>query len=98
MAKFRVMLEGENLWVRLDREPQHLGFFTTRFVEAADPDEAARRAVDLVRGDLRDRLLNAPDDSPRVVVDEIVEVARFPSDVELPGHGYTWYLHEESQP
>jgi hypothetical protein len=66
-------------------------------VEADDPGEAGRRAIDLVHADLRDGLLNAPDDSPRVVVDEIVEVDSFPSDVELSGKGYAWYLHEESQ-
>lgn len=54
MKKYRVMVEGLNFPIRVDTETTRHGFFTTRFVEVGDEDEAekqnsrdaARRAQD----------------------------------------------------
>jgi len=51
MPKFKVFVNGRNYWVDLDGERRRFGFYTTRFVEAASPEEAEERAVQLPRED-----------------------------------------------
>jgi hypothetical protein len=45
MKKFKVKLHGKNFFLNLDGEPKKLGFYTTRFVKAANPEEAEKIAV-----------------------------------------------------
>jgi hypothetical protein len=49
MPVFAVMLRGENFEMALDECPKRFGFYTTRFVRAANEEEAERIAVALVR-------------------------------------------------
>ena len=97
MTKYQVRLEGQNIWVKVDDKPELMGFFTTRFVEASERDEAERRAIELVQANLQEIMLNAPDDPPTFYVEEVIELARFPVDVHPPGTGYTWYPDEQPQ-
>jgi hypothetical protein len=48
MVTFRVQLCGRHLWLDVDGERQELGFYTTRFVQAASRDEASDRALELI--------------------------------------------------
>jgi hypothetical protein len=51
MPVFAVMLRGENFEIPLDRVPERMGFYTTRFVLASNEADAENKAVELVRGD-----------------------------------------------
>ena len=66
MPKFKVFVNGRNYWVNLDGERRRFGFYTTRFVEAASPEEAEERAVQLLREDaeLTAAILNDASDPP----------------------------------
>ena len=97
MTKYRVRLEGQNIWLQSEGKPELLGFFTTRYVEATDPVDAERRAIELVQVNLQEIVLNQPNDPPAFYVEEVVELVRFPSDIEPPGAGYTWYPEEQVQ-
>lgn len=87
---WRVMLNGENFWIRVEDQPKRLGFFTTRLVRAASADEAESIAVQMIREDPDFlRPLNDVNDPPMIYMEEIVEV-----DVDEyngPTDGYTFY-------
>ena len=96
MRKFKVFVNGKNYWVKLDGERRRFGFCTTRFVEAAIPEEAEERAVQLLREDaeLTSAILNEASDPPVLYVEEIVELVSF-RGVEPPGTGRTWYREKD---
>lgn len=72
---------------------QALGFFTTRFVEAASAEEAARRTTGIVQEELRK--LNQSARPPKILVESVVEdeagYAKY-----APGGGFTWYREDAS--
>lgn len=92
MKKYRVFLHGKNFLIRFDGRKQVVGFYTTRFVEAENPEEAENKAVQLIREDrkLQKVVLNDKSDPPMIFVEEIEEKVSF-DGVKLPGTGYTFY-------
>lgn len=40
MKKYKVLVRGENFLFNVDGKPGKLGFYTTRFVEAKNEDDA----------------------------------------------------------
>lgn len=75
-AKYRVFVNGQNLFANFDGQVKRVGFYTTRFLEARSPREAGDIAVDLIRQDshLCGITLNQQDDPLMLFVDEIEEV------------------------
>ena len=92
MKRYRVLLNGTNFLLAVNGVAQRHGFYTTRWVEAADPDAAELAAVDVLRseGDLRSRVLNHEDDWPSLYVEEIEEVEQLE-----PAAGFSFYLEED---
>lgn len=94
--KYKVFLKGQNLWLNLDGQPERLGFYTTRFVEAATGENAATTAVQMIRDDpdISSQILNKPSDAPVVFAEEVEEIE--PSlDVGYTNTGYTFYPDDE---
>ncbi len=95
MAEWRVLLNGRNFLLQTDGEPKRLGFYTTRFVEAQDPEAAELAAVQMVRKDSAFQLvLNDRSDPPMIYAEEIAECVR--SDSEYPNTGYSFYDEEDN--
>lgn len=98
MKNYRVVLEGKNFLLDLDGTVQKHGFFTTRYVQASDEEEAELNAVDLVRND--DQLLtavkNEKTDPPMIYLDEIEELDSF-EGIKVLGAGYSFYTDDGSQ-
>jgi hypothetical protein len=92
MPYYRVFLEGGNFWLQMDDAPQRMGFYTTRFVQAASVDESGKAAVGLVRSTERLKPLNHPDDPPQILVREIEEV----DEADVPGvvSGFAFFPDE----
>ena len=97
MRKYRVVLNGVNFWLTLDDQPQRLGFYTTRFVEADNVEMAENHAVQLIRDDpnLFPLVLNEQSDPPMVYVEDIEEIDSFEGAGEL-NTGYTFYPDEDA--
>lgn len=93
MKKFKVTVEGVNFLVRVDTETTKLGFFTTRFVEAQDEQEAENKTMDMLRVELETLVQNDKSDSPIMFVEEIDELDSF-GEFRVPGTGFTWYPDE----
>lgn len=101
MAKFTVSLHGtgcsievnEGKWLRRKPAVQPVGFYTTRFIEAASAEEAAQRATGKVQEELSH--LNRSEDPPNISVESVVEdeagYAKY-----APGGGFTWYREDPS--
>ena len=51
MSYFQVLLEGQNFFVDFEGKEELLGFVTTRWVKAKNPDEAELKAVELIKQD-----------------------------------------------
>jgi hypothetical protein len=91
MDRYHALIRGENFCIAMNGKPQKVGFYTNRWVEANDPEEAAALVVSLLRAEpeLRGLVLNAPDDPPLLYVDELEPVA----DLEAPS-GFVFFGEE----
>ena len=96
MKKFRVLVRGENFLLESEGAVKRFGFYTTRFVEALDKDEAERRAVESLRQEdrLRGGVLNDQSDPPMLFAEEIDEISSFEA-IEDRSPGLAFY---EDQP
>jgi hypothetical protein len=100
MRKFCVRLQGCNFLIPIagKGESKH-GFYTNRFVEAVDEKAAELAAVDQLRTKqtLRDVVRNAPNDPPRVFLDQLQELSSFDGLPSLD-QGLVWYPEEAAKP
>jgi|SRR6185503_5391750 len=93
LKKYRVMVEGANFLITFDDEATKHGFFTTRFVEANDPEAAETIAMDMIRLELADLVENDMADSPVMFLEEIEEID---SLIDCPpGAGFAWFPDEK---
>jgi hypothetical protein len=97
MSKYRVLMNGENFLLNFDGRPQKLGFYVTRFVDAADAEGAECAAVALLREDaaLKGLVLNGRDDPPVLNADEVEEVEECDAE-EHVDTGFSWYTDGEA--
>ncbi len=96
MKKYRVMLEGRNFLIEMDGKIGKYGFYQIFFLEAASPADAENAAVQKVRNnpDLRAAVRNPQEHPPTMHVEELEEVAEFPTDCR-PETGRGWYPEED---
>jgi hypothetical protein len=99
LAWFRCFVRGENFPGALAGISGLVGFYMTRFVEAADANEAEGRTLDLLRGE--PRLSSPPGCQPtgiaQVFFEEIHELPD--SKVPDPEPGFVWYpMDADSDP
>lgn len=91
--RYRVLLNGENFRIKFVDGVETLGFMTTRYVDAENPEQAAEMAKDSVWNELSDRMV-AADNPPLLTVEEMYLVKwtarRFRS-----GRGFTFYDMED---
>jgi len=91
MTLYRCLIKGENFPGVLLGEPESIGFYTTRFVEAVNAEEAELLALELLRNDKT--LTVAPEartKNARIHFEQIEEV---PTDTERkPNAGFTFYI------
>jgi hypothetical protein len=93
MPHYRVQLKGLNFWLKIDDKPKRVGFFTTRFVEADDEDQAELKAVNLLGDDPKlHGALNERGDPPEIVIEEIDEVSA--AQVAPALQGYSFFIDE----
>jgi len=94
MAVWKVYLNGRNFLINFDRTPTRLGFYATRYVTADDSQSAEDSAVQCIRDELRDIVLNDKADSPMIYAEEVVQIG--PEDDRPAGSGFTYYSEQES--
>jgi hypothetical protein len=97
MKRFKVKLHGKNFFLNLDGEPKKLGFYTTRFVKAENPQQAEKIAVILTHHNpnLRKTLLNENDDRPKINVEEIKEIGFLKFFAKKSTAGFVFYSEYE---
>jgi len=88
------MLQGAPVLL-LDVETQkieRLGFYTTRWVQAASAEEAGRLARAVVLDEFATTgTKNPPEDPIQVAVDQVARVSWFEMARRGPGRGFTFY-------
>lgn len=89
MKKYKVLMEGRNFLLLMDGKEQRVGFYTTRWVEAANPEEAELKAAAAIKADprLKSSVKNPKNDPPMLHLTEMSEVEA----IERPGAGFTFY-------
>jgi hypothetical protein len=94
MPKFRAFIQGVNFHMRVDSpNVEPMMFYVTAYVEAMSAEAAEQASVDLLRASLKLRkgVFNPPDDPPRMFVEEIEELAEWPTGCALPLSGFAFY-------
>jgi hypothetical protein len=97
MSRYRVLINGENFLLNFDGRPRKSGFYVTRFVDAADSEDAENAAVASLRDDaaLKGLVLNSRDDPPTLYADEVEELEAYDPD-ENVDTGFSWYTDGEA--
>ena len=98
MKKYQVLLEGKNFLIEYEGKLQKHGFYTTRYIEAENPEEAELKAVEAIKSDkkLIESVKNYRADAPMIYLEEISELETF-ENVKPPGSGYSFYIDEENE-
>lgn len=73
-----------------------MGFFTTRWVEASDEEEAKKKAISLVSQELEmlEIVRSPPGDVPLLSVESIYEAESFDDKTVTPGSGFSFFPEE----
>jgi hypothetical protein len=88
MKSFRVLIRGENFFLKTEGAVKRFGFYTTRYLEAADESEAESRVIDSLRqeGRLREIVANDLSNPPMLFAEEIIEISSLESvENRMPG-------------
>jgi hypothetical protein len=98
MPRYRVMLKGAPVFLEgVDSQKvERLGFYTTRWVQAASPDEAGFVACQLVLAELECTTKNPPEQPIGVTVERLAEVSWFEAARKGSGRGFTFYPDDVS--
>lgn len=96
MKKYSIVVEGKNVYLNRG-QIERMGFFTTRWVEARNKQEAKKIAIEHIEHELAtlEILCNSPKDPPILVVDKTQEVDSFGDNI-VPGKGFTFYKDENA--
>jgi hypothetical protein len=93
MSHYKVTIEGSECIVKLEGLDTKVGFFTTRYVKAANALEAETKASEMVIHELK-AMLVAGSPIPDLSVVEITRVSFF--GAVFKSQGFTFYPSEES--
>jgi hypothetical protein len=78
-------------WLWIFRRRGSYGFYTTRYVRAANRASAEAQAIALVRAELEEKELKPSNDRQvAIAVEEVSELDGF-GDAVVPGAGFTFY-------
>lgn len=93
MRKYKIVIEGRNLSVKINDIPTSVGFFATRIVKGADINSAQNIAIKLVEDELARISLNRQGNLPLLCVSEIHEIGVFEFMFKKP-KGFTWFKED----
>lgn len=93
MKRFRIVVEGRNFRMRWDDRVRRMGFFAARCVVAPNVVAAKRKALQLLRKELAELVLNERKDPPMFYFEQVKEVRSFRHE-RAPGRGCGWYPEE----
>lgn len=81
--------------INVDGSRMTVGFVTTRLLEGRTAEEAVRSGIARVEDELKEQLLNEPEDPPRIWVSGVQSVSRFRLG-RRPKGGFTFFTGEEA--
>lgn len=98
MPKYVTMIQGVNFLIQEDemKPPVMMSFYVNVYSECDLPSTAEDEAVALVRArpGLREKVRNASNDPPRLLVEEIAELTDWPEDCVRPMSGFVFFKPE----
>ena len=89
---------GENFLINLDERETLMGFYQTIYLEADDPEQAELSAVNVIReSDLKEVVIQNPELSPMIYLEEIEEIANF-DEADSLVEGRSFYPMDDNDP
>lgn len=88
MKRFRALVLGEHFKLDWDGAVRYMGFYVMRYIAEENEEDAIKSAIAAVKSEdkLEGLILNAQDDPPRLMVDELEEVSEEEIPEALPGY------------
>jgi hypothetical protein len=96
MNKYHVQINAKNLLVNFEGKTAKYGFIQMFQIEENSPESAEDKIINIIREnkELSEITLNADDDPPKMLLEEIYELSEF--NKELPKEtGKIWYLEKK---
>ena len=96
MKHYRILINGENFFIKKDNVKTYMGFYTTRFVSADDPDQAELLAIKDIQTDeniISITLNTSEHEEAMMYMDEINEIKE--KEIEN-NYGFGWYTMDGS--
>lgn len=99
MKSYKVVLKGENYLLKVGREVGKFGFQATRFVRAANPQEAEKMAKIIVchDADLRDNIINEGNGPPILTLEQLKEINILSFLFRKKKKGFSFYSEDERE-
>lgn len=96
MKQYKVFIHGTKFLVKFGGQAKKVGFYTTRFVRAADAEAAEDNAVQMLREHepLRESVLNDRSDPPMLHVEKMFEAELTGEEPEPCQIGLVWYAED----
>lgn len=91
MTKFRILIEGHHVMLRVNGGIVRCGFFTTRHIQANNEAEASGKAKEIVQKELGKTCAS----TQGCVLDiNLIEAIESFDGLKVPGKGFTFYPEE----
>ena len=92
MTTYLVRLNGQNVLMDGDGGPRKKRFFSTRLVEAENPQRAETLARDFINNDtgLQNSVLNEVSDPTMIYLESVSEVTAMAYDAQNRAHSFYW--------
>ena len=95
MPKFRALIHGIDFDIHDDstESTKLFGFYVNAFIESGTRKEAESDAITVLRSapQLSSTVINPPNQPPNIFIEELVEIADWPSDCTRPLTGFAFY-------
>lgn len=92
MRKYKILINGKNFFIILNGSLTKCGFYTTRYTEADNPEEAEHKVMNMLRSEekIKDIVKNDKNDPPIMYADEISGIEAFDNTNSVK-MGLSWY-------
>lgn len=91
MKKYRILVEGTDILMKIDDQLHTVGFFTTRFITGKHATDAGEQTLHLIKEELSEITVNTDLNPPVLRIEEIQELHSF-AGVDIPGKGLIFYF------
>ncbi|MFW9880857.1 MAG: hypothetical protein ACFFG0_47960 [Candidatus Thorarchaeota archaeon] len=91
MSLYQVNLLGENCLMVVDGEIKSMGFLTSRFVEGKNKEIAEKKAIEMLRSELKNKIQNKAENPPVIIIEDSFPIDKVPEKITGGQLGLIWF-------